>query len=150
MTDSAERGFRLTQQAIRRQLTAMPHDLYRVRLIHNQSRRPLPGQRLWTAAELLYPANIKFLRIRNREGFDVYLHPDDWDQNAGYILLDLDRADGGVLHRLWENGHDPCVVLESESRPPASLDSRDRLAPGALHCHRYGSPVSPPVPRRSG
>ncbi len=113
MTDSAERGFRFTQQAIRRQLTAMPHDLYRVRLIHHQSRRPLPGQRLWTAAELLHPANIKFLRIRNREGFDVYLHPDDWDQNAGYILLDLDRAEGGVLHRMWENGHDPCVLLET-------------------------------------
>ena len=113
MTDSADRGFLFTQQAIRRQLTAMPHDLYRVRLIHNQSRRPLPGQRLWTATELLHPANIKFLRIRNREGFDVYLHPDDWDQNAGYILLDLDRADGGVLHRMRENGHDPCVVLET-------------------------------------
>ena len=128
MTDSAERGLLLTQQAIRRQLTAMPHDLYLVRLIHNQTRRPLPGKRLWTAAQLLHPANIKFLRIRNREGFDVYFRPDDWDQNAGYILIDLDRADRGVLHRMQENGHDPCVVIETS---PGHLQAwiRVRLSP---------------------
>jgi RepB DNA-primase from phage plasmid len=108
-----DRGLMLTQRAIRRQLTAMPHDLYMVRLIHNQTRRPLPGQRLWTATELLQPANMKFLRIRNREGFDIYIHPYEYDQNAGYILLDLDRADGGVINHMRENGHDPCVVLET-------------------------------------
>jgi hypothetical protein len=113
MTDPADRGLMLTQQAIRRQLTAMPHDLYLVRLIHHRTRRPLPGQRLWAPTELLHPANTKFLRIRNREGFDVYLHPYEYDQNSGYILLDLDRADNGVLHRMRENGHDPCVVLET-------------------------------------
>ena len=53
MTDPADRGLMLTQQAIRRQLTAMPHDLYLVRLIHHRTRRPLPGQRLWTPTELL-------------------------------------------------------------------------------------------------
>jgi len=129
MTDSAERGILLTQQAIRRQLTAMPHDLYLVRLIHHQTRRPLPGKRLWTAAQLLQPANIKFLRIRNREGFDVYFRPDGWDQNAGYILLDLDRADRGVLHRMQENGHDPCVVIETS---PGNLQAWIRVRPSPL------------------
>ena len=75
MTPDADRGLRLTQQAIHRQLAAMPHDLYLVRLIHNRTRRPLPGQRLWTPTELLHPAIIKFLRIRNREGFDSIYSP---------------------------------------------------------------------------
>ena len=91
----------------------MPYDLYRLRLIHNQTRRPLPGQRLWTSAELLHPANVRFLRIRNREGFDVYIHPDNFDQNAGYILLDLDCADPSVLHRMRDHGHHPCLVLQT-------------------------------------
>jgi hypothetical protein len=81
MTSDFSRGPAL---AIRRQLAAMPYDLYRLRLIHHQTRRPLPGQRLWTRDELLRPAHVRFLRIRNREGFDVYIHPDDFNQNAGY------------------------------------------------------------------
>jgi hypothetical protein len=113
MTDSSDAGFLLTHQAIQRQLAAMPHDLYLVRLIHHRTRRPLRGQRLWTAAQLLRPAYVKFLRIRNREGFDVYIHPDEWDQNAGYILVDLDHANDGVLDRMRDNGHDPCVVVET-------------------------------------
>ena len=113
MTSDCSRGLTLTMQAIRRQLGAMPYDLYRLRLIHNQTRRPLPGQRLWTPDELLHPANIRFLRIRNREGFDVYIHPDNFDQNAGYILLDLDCADPGVIHRMRDHGHHPCLVLQT-------------------------------------
>ena len=66
MTSDCSRGLTLTMQAIHRQLAAMPYDLYRLRLIHNQTRRPLPGQRLWTRDELLRPANVRFLRIRNR------------------------------------------------------------------------------------
>ena len=111
MMDPVDRGFRLTAQAIRRQLAAMPHDCYLVRLIHNRTRRALPGERLWTATQLLHPAHIKFLRMRNREGFDIYIRPDAWDQNAGYLLLDLDRPDEGVLQRLRDNGHAPCIVL---------------------------------------
>lgn len=113
MTSDGTRGLTLTTQAIGRQLAAMPYDLYRLRLIHNQTRRPLPGQRLWTPDELLHPANIRFLRIRNREGFDVYIHPDNFDQNAGYILLDLDNAVPGVLHRMRDHGHHPCLVLQT-------------------------------------
>jgi RepB DNA-primase N-terminal domain/RepB DNA-primase C-terminal helical domain len=113
MTSAARRGFLLTAQAIRRQLTAMPHDLYLVRLIHNLTRRPFPGERLWNATQLLHPATVSFLRIRNREGCDVYLHPYADGQNAGYILLDLDRGPAEVLQRMRDNGHDPCVVLET-------------------------------------
>ena len=113
MTPDFSCGLALTTQAIRRQLAAMPYDLYRLRLIHNQTRRPLPGQRLWTPAELLSPANVRFLRIRNREGFDVYIHPDNFDQNAGYVLLDLDYAAPGVLHRMRDHGHHPCLVLQT-------------------------------------
>jgi hypothetical protein len=113
MTSDFSRGLALTMQAIRRQLAAMPYDLYRLRLIHNQTRRPLPGQRLWTRDELLRPANVRFLRIRNREGFDVFIHPDNFDQNAGYILLDLDYAVPGVLHRMRDHGHHPCLVLQT-------------------------------------
>src|SRR5215467_16391952 len=81
-------GLSLTSQAIRRQLAAMPCDLYLVRLIHNSSKRPFPGERLWTATQLTNLATIRFLRARNREGCDVYIHPYAQNQNAGYILID--------------------------------------------------------------
>src|SRR5215469_1489866 len=69
-----DRGFLLTMQAIRRQLAAMPHDLYLIRLIHQATKRPFPGERLWTASQLMSPATIRFLRGRDREGCDVYIH----------------------------------------------------------------------------
>ena len=50
-----DRGFFLTWQAIRRQLAATPNELYLVRLIHNLTGRPFPGERLWTAAQLMAP-----------------------------------------------------------------------------------------------
>src|SRR5215470_2136284 len=68
-------GLNLTSRAIRRQLAAMPCELYLVRLIHNPSKRPFPGERLWTATQLTNLATIRFLRVRNREGCDVYIHP---------------------------------------------------------------------------
>ena len=121
----------LTMQAIRRQLAAMPHDLYLIRLIHNQTRRAFAGRRLWTAAQLLSPETIGFLRARNREGCDIYMHPDAWDQNAGYILLDLDHADTDVdvLQRMRRNGHDPCLVLETS---PGHLQAWIQVARSAL------------------
>jgi hypothetical protein len=108
-----DRRLILTMQAIRRQLAAMPHDLYRIRLIHSFTLRTLPGQRLWTAAQLLTPATIGFLRARNRDGYDVYMHPDAGDQNAGYILVDLDHADQNVVDRMRRNGHHPCLALQT-------------------------------------
>jgi hypothetical protein len=106
-------GLHLTAQAIRRQLAAMPCELYLVRLIHNLTRRPFPGERLWTATQLANLATIRFLRLRNREGCDVYIHPYAQDRNAGYILIDLDDADPVALSAMRANGHEPCVVLQT-------------------------------------
>ena len=108
-----DRGFHLTLLAMRRQLAAMPHDLYLVRLIHYHTRRAFPGERLWTAAQLTHPATVRFLRVRNREGCDVYIHPYAEDRNSGYILVDLDHSGPGVVETMRTNGHDPCVVLQT-------------------------------------
>lgn len=108
-----DRGLILTLQAIRRQLAAMPCELYLIRLIHQCTRRPFPGERLWTAAQLVNAATVRFLRVRNREGCDVYIQPYAEDRNAGYILVDLDRADPAVIESMRANGHQPCVVLQT-------------------------------------
>jgi hypothetical protein len=91
----------------------MPHDLYLVRLIHSQTRRAFPGERLWTTAQLAHPATVRFLRVRNREGCDVYIHPYAEDRNPGYILVDLDRSDPAVVEAMRAAGHEPCVVLQT-------------------------------------
>jgi DNA primase RepB-like protein len=122
-------GLTLTMQAIRRQLAAMPHNLYCLRLIHCQTHRPFPGERVWTAEQLLQPATIRFLRTRNRDGFDIYIRPDAWDQNAGYILVDLDRADADVVGRMRRNGHQPCLVLQTS---PGRLQAWIRVATSGL------------------
>jgi hypothetical protein len=106
-------GFFLSLQTVRRQLAAMPHELYLVRLIHHATRRAFPGERLWTAAQLSREATVRFLRIRNREGCDVYIQPYAENLNAGYILLDLDHGDPAVLDLLRGDGYEPCVVLQT-------------------------------------
>lgn len=106
-------GLTLTAQAIRRQLAAMSCELYLVRLIHNLTKRPFPGERLWTSIQLADLATIRFLRARNREGCDIYIHPYAQDRNAGYILIDLDDADPAALSVMRANGHEPCVVLQT-------------------------------------
>ena len=108
-----DRGLHLTLAAIRRQLAAMPHDLYLIRLIHSPTRRAFPGERLWTAAQLTHPATVRFLRLRNREGCDIYLQPYAPDGNPGYILVDLDQASPAVIETMRSNGHAPCVVLQT-------------------------------------
>jgi hypothetical protein len=123
------RGFFLTWQAVRSHLAAMPNELYLVRLIHNLSGRPFPGERLWTAAQLVSAATIRFLRARNCEGCDVYIHPYAENQNAGYILVDLDRADPTSVDLMRANGHDPCVVAQTS---PGHLQVWIRLSTSAL------------------
>ncbi len=108
-----DRGLFLSLHAIRRQLAAMPYDLYLVRLIHHATRTAFPGERLWTAAQLGQESTVRFLRIRNREGCDIYVQPYADNQNAGYILLDLDHTDAATLERMRVNGHQPCVVLQT-------------------------------------
>jgi len=106
-------GFLLSSQAIHRQLAAMPSDGYLVRLIHRGTRKPFPGERLWPVAQLLLEPTIRFLRARNREGFDIYFRPYALDHNAGYILVDLDDAQPSVLTAMRDNGHQPCAVIET-------------------------------------
>jgi len=108
-----DRGFFLSSQAIRQQLAGMPCDTYLIRLIHHSTRKPFPGERLWPATQLLLEPTIRFLRARNREGFDVYFRPYALDQNAGYILVDLDCAEPAVLGAMHANGHQPCTVIET-------------------------------------
>ena len=76
MASMSDCGVMLTTEAIRRQLAAMPNDLYLIRLIHSWTHRAFPGERLWTAAQLLHAQTIGFLRVRNREGFSHDVGPD--------------------------------------------------------------------------
>jgi hypothetical protein len=103
----------------------MPHDLYLVRLIHSQTRRAFPGERLWTAAQLIHPATIRFLRIRNRDGCDVYIHLYAEKRNPGYILVDLDHTDPAIVATMRAAGHEPCVVLQTS---PGNLQAWVRVS----------------------
>ncbi|MGH8523390.1 MAG: DNA-primase RepB domain-containing protein [Gammaproteobacteria bacterium] len=123
------RGFFLTRHAIGSQIAAMPCELYLLRLIHHQTRRAFPGERLWTEAQLVDASSIRFLRIRNCEGFDVYIQPHAGNQNAGYVLVDLDRAGPMVVEAMRANGHDPCVVLQTS---PGRLQAWIRLSTSPL------------------
>jgi hypothetical protein len=145
-----DRGLHLTLQAMRRQLAGMPSDLYLIRLIHHATRRAFPGERLWTATELLHPATVRFLRVRNREGCDVYLQPYSDQQNPGYILVDLDHTGPEILPTMQTNGHAPCVVLQTS---PGNLQawvhiSHTPLAPAAASfigkqlAQRYGGDLA--------
>lgn len=141
-----DRGLFLTRQAIRRQLGAMPNELYLVRLIHDVTRRAVPGERLWTADQLASPAIIRFLRARNRQGCDIYIHPYAGGHNAGYILIDLDRATPTVIQTMCAHGHDPCVVVQTSSGhlqawvhlSTTPLEPAPATAAGKLLARAYG------------
>jgi len=124
-----DRGFFLTLQAIRRQLAAMPNELYLVRLIHCRTRQAFPGERVWSAEQLGSAATVRFLRVRNREGCDVYVQPFAGDRNAGYIFLDLDHARPTTIATMHTHGHDPCVVLQTS---PTHLQAWIRLSTSPL------------------
>jgi hypothetical protein len=131
-------GFLLSSQAIRRQLAAMPHDTYLIRLIHGCTRKPFPGERLWPTAQLLLEPTIRFLRARNREGFDVYFRPYVLDHNAGYILVDLDNAQPTVLAAMRDTGHAPCAVIETS---PGHLQAWIRVSAEPLP-PKVATPIS--------
>lgn len=103
----------LTQQAVCRQIAAMPTKFYLIRLIHSVERKPAPAKRLWTAEELARDRVVHSLRADNRLGFNVYFCPYGEGHNAGYIFLDLDHARPDVLQDMRIHGHEPCVVLET-------------------------------------
>lgn len=122
-------GLGVSLAVIRRQLAAMPCFFYEVRLIQSGSHKPYPGVRQWTRSQLSDPATVGFLRIRNREGYDVYFRPCAGDHNSGYILLDLDHAAAGILARLRAQGHEPCVVVETS---PGRWQAWIRVSPTPL------------------
>jgi len=124
-----DHGFFLTLQAIRKHLAAMPNDLYLVRLIHHRTRQAFPGERLWTAEQLATAATVRFLRVRNREGCDIYVQPYAGNHNAGYLLVDLDHARPATIATMRAHGHDPCVVLQTS---PAHLQAWIRLSTSPL------------------
>ena len=125
----SERGFFLTWQAISRHLAAMPAELYLVRLIHSQSRCAFPGERLWNARQLTGAGTVRFLRARNHEGCDVYIHPYAENQNSGYILLDLDAAQPTVMDNMRADGYQPCVIVQTS---PGHLQAWVRLSTDPL------------------
>jgi hypothetical protein len=100
-----------------------------VRLIHYRTRQAFPGERLWTAEQLASAATVRFLRVRNREGCDVYVQPYAGNQNSGYILVDLDHTRPTTIATMHTHGHDPCVVLQTS---PAHLQAWIRLSASPL------------------
>src|SRR6516162_8660140 len=141
-----DRGFFITLHAIRTQLASMPNDLYLVRLIHQPTLQAFPGERLWTAQQLTGAATVRFLRARNREGCDVYVQPYAGHQNAGYILVDLDRARPTIIDTMRTQGHDPCVVAQTSPGhwqawihlSTSPLESAVATAAGKLLAAAYG------------
>jgi hypothetical protein len=105
------RGGELTLAALRLHLAAVGWPRYELRLI-DAARRQCVATRYWTAAQILAPATVCFLRARNQQGCDVYFRPHAGAENAGYLLLDFD--DGPCpLAALRTAGHTPCVVIET-------------------------------------
>src|SRR5262249_49685137 len=74
-------------------------------------------------------ATVRFLRVRNREGCDVYVQPFAGHHNAGYILVDLDVARPTTIAAMRAHGHDPCVVVQTS---PGHLQAWIRLSASAL------------------
>ena len=169
-----DRGFFLTLQAMRRQLAAMPCDYYQVRWIHGSTRKPFPGDRVWSAVQLTRGATVAFLRLRNREGYDIFFHPFAGPRNAGYILVDLDGAPERIIETMCANGHEPCVALRtspghlqawirvsltpldpaiatSVAAPLATLYGADRASADWRHCGRLaGFTNQKPARRQPG
>ena len=95
------------------------------------------------------PTTLRFLRLRNRERCDIYLQPFAGNQNAGYILVDLDAAPPAVLEAMRRSGHEPCVVLQSSPghwqawiRVSLFLDCVDCVGRAAP----FRRPAQPPIP----
>ena len=57
------------------------------------------------------------------------IQPHADDQNAGYILLDLDSAAPDVLGRMYNNERHPCVLLQTG---PGHLQARIHVSRSPL------------------
>jgi hypothetical protein len=123
-----DRGLFLTAQAVRRQLAALPHDLYLIRLIHSATKRPFPGERLWTAEQLAHLPTLGFLRVRNREGCDIYLHPHSpaaANGSASRLRPSLARSYGHFDARFV--GTEVCMLVHKTSKTMAAVQNRDQF-----------------------
>lgn len=141
-----DRGFFVSLQTVRRQLAAMPSDLYQLRLIDRHTRKPVPAETLWTGFQLSRAGMIRFLRFHNARGCDVYIRPFAAKRNAGYILLDLDTAAPSMPERMRTDGYEPCVVTQTSSGrlqawvrvSQAPLEPALATAIGQYLAHTYG------------
>lgn len=141
-----DRGFFITMQAVRRQLAALPSELYQLRLIDRHTRKPAPIEPLWSAFQLSRGGVIRFLRLHNARGCDVYIRPYAEKRNAGYLLVDLDTAAPSTPDRMRADGHEPCVVLQTSAGhlqawvrvSPAPLEPAVATALGQHLAHTYG------------
>jgi hypothetical protein len=107
-------GLDWTLASLQAQLSCVAWPCYELRLI-DAGRRQCLATRYWTAAQLLRPGPVRFLRARNRDGCDVYFRPYAASENAGYLLLDFD--DGPCpLAAMRMAGHTPCLVVETSPR----------------------------------
>jgi hypothetical protein len=59
------------------------------------------------AAQLTHSGTVRFLRVRNREGCEAYIHPYREERNPGYLLVDLVHTDRAVIETMRAAGHQP-------------------------------------------
>jgi len=119
----------LSVRVLRRQIASLPCGHYEVRLIHAERHTAYPGLRRWNAAQLLDPTTVRFLRLRNGQGYDVYFRPDAGPHHAGYILLDLDHPCPGFLAHLRTQQHAPSVLVQTS---PGHCQAWIRVSPQPL------------------
>lgn len=100
---------RLTRDALRDFIRALPASRYDVRIINKVA--GTKARRIWTPAQLLQPETVGFLRARNAEGADVYIRP----ATPNYVLLDFDEDGHARLQRLIQEGV-PVVLAVQTSR----------------------------------
>jgi hypothetical protein len=132
------RGWEWTLTAMQAHLAAVAWPHYEVRLI-DAVRRACCASRYWTAAQLLSPHTIGFLRAGNRQGCEVYFRPHAGPQSAGYLLLDFD-AGSCPLAALRAAHHTPCMVVQTScGHQQAWLDvvaAPGRCATRSVRFHR--------------
>lgn len=122
-----DRGVSLTCRAIYLALRALAAPSFELRLIHETSRAPYPGRRIWPAPLIIRAAS--FLRLRNKEGYNVYFRPYAGHLNAGCILVDLDRAPSKPLEQMRSDGLAPCLVVQTS---PGHLQAWIRITADQL------------------
>ena len=83
----------------------------------------------YTVTLLSRGATVRFLRARNREGWDVYINPYADGRNAGYILVDLDHADPQTLQTMEAHG---LRGAPDQPHPSPGLDSKVVAAAGFI------------------